>query len=373
MGYIGGMASDLTPTPAERKALSTVRPAVLRQAAAQVTAPDRRSVRAVALSPREQGLLWSPGPNDAGATSYRVYRDGKPIAMVRDTTWFIDRKAEPGAEHKYEVRAVGTLGMDPAPGAAGAQATGAAGQAEAGAAMSEEEAAAAEAAAAQQPGAPQAGSQGAQQAAAGALPTPVPQGVKRDGDKFAVIWKPVQGAVQYGIYENGKLIGHTPDPLFGATAPPGVEGVVLEVDAVDAQGKRSARTKPIPIDMRPGAGQQPGQAQGQQEGQQQGQAGAAPADGQQQAPAQQQQQAQPGQPAQQQAQPTTQTVPMQPQPVAQQQQQQAPSQQSAIQRQAAAQQAAIAQQQQQQAVAAQQQGQAPAAPRQSAFAAPADG
>ncbi len=93
---------------------------------------------------------------------------------------------------------------------------------------------------------------------AGAAPSPATGAVKRSGtapaisglaptaDGFALEWKPAAGAKQYGVWQNGVLLGHVPNPKFAGTLAPGAGGV-LQVDAVLANGARTELTKAIRI------------------------------------------------------------------------------------------------------------------------------
>lgn len=93
---------------------------------------------------------------------------------------------------------------------------------------------------------------------AGAAPAPTTGDVKRSGpapaisgltptaDGFALAWKPVAGASQYGVWQDGVLLGHVPSPKFAGAIAAGAGGV-LQVDAVHANGSRTALTKAIRI------------------------------------------------------------------------------------------------------------------------------
>lgn len=83
-------------------------------------------------------------------------------------------------------------------------------------------------------------------ARAGAAPTLT--GLKPTADGFTMTWQPVKGATKYGIYVDGKLVGHVPKPTFTGTIPAGTGGV-MQVDAVAANGTRTAMTAPIRLDM----------------------------------------------------------------------------------------------------------------------------
>lgn len=183
-------------------------------------------------------LLWKPASDDRGVRAYRVYRNGKAIATVRGTTWFVDRGAG-GEPHDYAVRAVDTRGT-----------TGRASKLPLRTRMLQQRGAQqAEAGAAAQPAA----ASGSAQAAAGASQLAAPRytTAKTVGsDGFQLGWTAVPGAVAYGIYQAGKLIGHVSDPSFAARVTKG-DATVVEVDSVDASGARSARTPAIALRLGP--------------------------------------------------------------------------------------------------------------------------
>lgn len=96
------------------------------------------------------------------------------------------------------------------------------------------------------------------QAPTGAAPSSSDGAVKRAGaapaisglaptaDGFALEWKPVAGARQYGVWQDGVLLGHVPNPKFAGMLAAGAGGV-LQVDAVLANGTRTSLTKAIRI------------------------------------------------------------------------------------------------------------------------------
>lgn len=100
----------------------------------------------------------------------------------------------------------------------------------------------------------------ATQGSAGAAPTahaapgavkragaaPAISGLKPTADGFALEWKPVAGAKQYGVWQDGVLLGHVPAPKFAGTLAAGAGGVI-QVDAVLADGTRTALTKAVRI------------------------------------------------------------------------------------------------------------------------------
>ncbi|MCW2921230.1 MAG: hypothetical protein JWL76_1104 [Thermoleophilia bacterium] len=75
---------------------------------------------------------------------------------------------------------------------------------------------------------------------------PAISGLKPTADGFALEWKPVAGAKQYGVWQDGVLLGHVPSPKFAGAMAPGAGGV-LQIDAVLANGTRTALTKAIRI------------------------------------------------------------------------------------------------------------------------------
>lgn len=107
-----------------------------------------------------------------------------------------------------------------------------------------------------------------EQATAGAAPVPVPAPgagapIKRTGpaptvsdlaqggvDAFKMAWKPVEGAKQYGIWQDGQLIGHVPSPAFAGQLGPGGSGVI-QIDAVRADGTRTALTRALRVTRTP--------------------------------------------------------------------------------------------------------------------------
>lgn len=73
---------------------------------------------------------------------------------------------------------------------------------------------------------------------------------QRGTDEFQLAWKPVQGAARYGIWQDGKLMGHVTDPSFAGKVASGTSNV-LQVDAVRADGTRTALTKPLKVTQGP--------------------------------------------------------------------------------------------------------------------------
>ncbi|MCW2955847.1 MAG: hypothetical protein JWO69_716 [Thermoleophilia bacterium] len=82
-------------------------------------------------------------------------------------------------------------------------------------------------------------------APAGAAPriTDIQQGAN---NAFKLSWAPVDGAKGYGIYENGKLLGHVTDPSFAGQVAAGSRGDI-EIDAVRADGSRTAKTPALVV------------------------------------------------------------------------------------------------------------------------------
>ncbi|MCW2927926.1 MAG: hypothetical protein JWM86_1894 [Thermoleophilia bacterium] len=95
-------------------------------------------------------------------------------------------------------------------------------------------------------------------ASAGATP-PVPADVKRTGpapkisglqqggdNAFKLAWAPVAGAKQYGIWQDGVLLGHVPSPSFAGQVAANASSTI-QVDAVLANGSRTALTKALKV------------------------------------------------------------------------------------------------------------------------------
>lgn len=66
-------------------------------------------------------------------------------------------------------------------------------------------------------------------------------------------WQPIPGAVAYGVYSNGQLIGHTQDPAFAARIADASKPLQLQFDSVDQAGKRSPRTAPLTVGVKAAA------------------------------------------------------------------------------------------------------------------------
>lgn len=93
----------------------------------------------------------------------------------------------------------------------------------------------------------------------GAAATPVSRATSRTGaapavtglrptgqDSFDLAWAPAPGAVRYGIWQDGRLIGHVPSPRFIGVLAAGSAGVI-QVDAVREDGTRSELTRPLRV------------------------------------------------------------------------------------------------------------------------------
>lgn len=116
------------------------------------------------------------------------------------------------------------------------------------------------------------GSAAADQAKAGAAPQQAPSAgaapgagakVKRSGpppkvvdlqqggpDAFKIAWQPIPGAKQYGVWQDGTLIGHVTSPSFAANLAAGASGI-LQIDAVLATGARSNLTRALRVTRTP--------------------------------------------------------------------------------------------------------------------------
>ena len=118
------------------------------------------------------------------------------------------------------------------------------------------------------------GSAAPEQAKAGAAPATPPAGAqgasgpdptkaKRTGqplkvtdlqqsgsEAFKIAWGPVAGAKQYGVWQDGVLIGHVASPSFAAQLSPGASGVI-QVDAVRADGSRTPLTRALRVARTP--------------------------------------------------------------------------------------------------------------------------
>lgn len=92
---------------------------------------------------------------------------------------------------------------------------------------------------------PHGASSGAAAAPAGPAPqiTNLEQGAN---GSFRLSWQPVQGAKQYGVWRDGALIGHVPNPSFAATVSAG-PATTVEIDAVLPSGGRTARTPALAV------------------------------------------------------------------------------------------------------------------------------
>lgn len=70
--------------------------------------------------------------------------------------------------------------------------------------------------------------------------------LKPTADGFAMTWNAVSGATNYGVWIDGKLIGHVPKPEFAGQLAAGSDGVI-QIDAVRKDGTRTEPTTPIRI------------------------------------------------------------------------------------------------------------------------------
>jgi hypothetical protein len=104
-----------------------------------------------------------------------------------------------------------------------------------------------------------AGAASSQAAAGAAKVDPTGANVKRSGpapkitdlqqggtDQFKLGWAPVAGAVKYGIWQDGVLLGHVTDPSFAGQVAAGATGTI-QVDAVRADGSRTALTRALVV------------------------------------------------------------------------------------------------------------------------------
>jgi hypothetical protein len=65
-------------------------------------------------------------------------------------------------------------------------------------------------------------------------------------DTVQLTWNPVAGAVKYGIWQDGTLIGTVPNPQFTATIAPGSSSTIA-IDAELPSGTRSPRTPAVNV------------------------------------------------------------------------------------------------------------------------------
>jgi hypothetical protein len=96
------------------------------------------------------------------------------------------------------------------------------------------------------------GTAASEQAAAGASEAarsgdaPTVTSLQQSADGFALRWEAVADAKAYGIWVDGQLVGTVPEPAFDGTLAAGASGVV-QVDAVRADGTRTALTEPLQV------------------------------------------------------------------------------------------------------------------------------
>lgn len=78
-------------------------------------------------------------------------------------------------------------------------------------------------------------------------PAPTVSDLQQGGaDAFRMAWKPVQGARQYGVWQDGTLIGHVTSPAFAGKLAPGASGTI-QIDAVRADGTRTELTRALRV------------------------------------------------------------------------------------------------------------------------------
>lgn len=78
-------------------------------------------------------------------------------------------------------------------------------------------------------------------------PAPKISGLAQGGaDAFKLSWAAVAGAKQYGIWQDGVLLGHVPSPSFAGQVAQGASSTI-QVDAVLANGSRTALTTPLRV------------------------------------------------------------------------------------------------------------------------------
>jgi hypothetical protein len=220
------------------------------------TAP--RGVRALDAGAEGVTLLWNKARDDGAIRGYRVYRDGKLIARLKnDATWWVDPKGSTGA--KYEIRAVddsGSVGVAGTPGGGSSALKSGA-----------------------KPGGPLDAAVAAKAPRTGAAP--VLGGVKGAGPgMFELVWKATPDAIAYGVWDGDRLLGHVKATSFKGTLGAG-NSAALRVDAVRKDGTRTPLTNVVGLrlgeqgievsksDAAPGAAADPAGAAGQQQGGQQ--------------------------------------------------------------------------------------------------------
>ncbi|MCW2962232.1 MAG: hypothetical protein JWM90_2619 [Thermoleophilia bacterium] len=82
-------------------------------------------------------------------------------------------------------------------------------------------------------------------APAGAAPKIVDLQQGADG-AFTLKWEAVEGAKQYGVYQDGKLLGHVPSPAFAGKLATSTGGTI-QFDAVRADGTRTPQTPALVV------------------------------------------------------------------------------------------------------------------------------
>ncbi len=207
-------------------------------------------------------VSWTgPGRRGAGAAQdgirgWEILRNGKRIGRVSaGVHQFRDPTGSKATS--YAVRAIGTHGTRSAHQAVAspqaARAAAAANQAARAAATAQQQAAARTTSSKQAAAGQQTTARGAQPnvpAAATATAATEPptirglQPTKNFG--FTLHWQPVAGAVRYGVWQDGRLLGTVPSPSFSAQVGTG-NAAILEIDAEFADGRRGPRSPLVAI------------------------------------------------------------------------------------------------------------------------------
>lgn len=177
---------------------------------AEATAPSAPApgsptgLRAVAQSPSEVALAWSPSP---GGASYEVLRDGARVG-TSSVASLLDGGLRPGTRYCYAVRAVGDDGRASAPSATACAQTG-----------------------------------------DRSPPTP-PAGVTvtaQPGNRVAIAWAPSRddvGVVGYEVFRGTARVAEVRETAATESGVPTAEHC-WTVKALDAAGNRSAGSEPV--------------------------------------------------------------------------------------------------------------------------------
>lgn len=183
-----------------------------------------RGVRSVDMGAEGVTLLWNRARDDGAIRGYRVYRDGKLIARLKNSsTWWIDPKGSTGA--KYEIRAVDDTGSVGVAGSLGGGSTGLKSGAK--------------------PGGPLDASVAAKAPRSGTAP--VLGGVKGAGPgKFELVWQASPDAIAYGVWDGDRLLGHVKGLSFKGVLGAG-SSAALRIDAVRKDGSRTPLTSPVAL------------------------------------------------------------------------------------------------------------------------------